>query len=587
VSAVEAPALDAVTFSVVRHGLIAAARKAYTAFKRTGMLPLIYEGGDFAVSLFDDRLNLIAEAAALPLFAGALGNTVPRTVEEIGRDRLRPGDTLLTNIPYLHGSHPPDVVLIEPVFFEERPVAFVALRGHMGDLSGDSFIATSTTEVFQEGLLLPPLKLYDAGELNETVVSIVRANSRLPATTVGDFLAGAGALRAGTAALQALLGKHGTDTYYAVVDEILDHGERIARQGVERIPDGVYTAEGALDDNGVARGVPVPLRVTVTVEGSHMTIDTTGSAGQQAGPYNCPMAYTQAIARMCLKTLATPDIPSNGGEHRVVTVVAPEGTIFNPTPTAPSFLSAITTIHLAELILHALAPALPDEIPAMSGSDLGGVVCLLRHPRTGRYGVSMYVGGSGFGARRGRDGTSAIYARQASDLQTVPLEVLEARYPTIRVRYELDQDSGGPGRWRGGLGMVEEEEFLSDGLAAMTADKTSGASPIAALDGGRSPKRLNGVIFYYGSDHEVGPPSCKRSHLAIAPGDRYLSWTAGGGGFGDPLERDPELVARDVRDEYVSPASAIADYGVVLGPAGDVDAEATGARRAELRGGRR
>jgi N-methylhydantoinase B len=551
--------VDPVTQAVVRNALVGATQKAFVAFRRTAMIPILYEGSDFAFSLYDDRLNLVAEAAAVPLFAGALGDTVPRLLQAIGRQRLRPQDILLTNLPHLNGSHPPDGVLVDPVFHDERLVAFFALRAHMGDLGGTGFGA----DVFQEGLQLPPLKLYDAGSINQTVVDIIRANSREPVATAGDFIAGAGALRTGSAALRAAIDRYGLDTYYATVDAILDHGERVARQSIARIPDGDYHASGAMDDNGILRGVPVPVEVTVRVRGSDLTVDTTGSAPEQKGPINCPWPYTQAVCRMALKTLATSGIPSNSGEHRVLTVVAPPGSLYNPGPAAASFLSSRPTIHLVELILTALAPALPGELPAMSGGDVAGVTYRLKSLRSGRYTINAsIVLGSGFGARAGADGPSAIYARQAAGLQLVSGEVLETRAPVIRVRCELDQDSGGPGRWRGGLGMIEEEEYLSEGTGGASSDRTSGASPVLGLAGGLPPRRLNGVIHYYGSDHELGPPSCKRAGLPLKPGDRHLAWTAGGGGYGDPRQRDPAAVASDVKNGYISEEAAREVYGV-------------------------
>jgi N-methylhydantoinase B len=285
---------------------------------------------------------------------------------------------------------------------------------------------------------------------------------------------------------------------------------------------------------------------------------------------------------MVLKTLATPDIPSNSGEHRALTLVAPEGSIFNPTPTAPACLSCLTATQLGDLILDALAPALPDEIPAPSNGDIVGFMALLVHPKTQRMGVSSLTVATGLGAKRGADGPSALFGRQASGLQTEPLEVLEARYPTVRRRYELDPDSGGPGTWRGGLGLVEEQEYYAHGMGTMMAVRTSGAWPVLGLEGGLPPKRLNGVVAHPGTDRELGPPNCMQAGFPLAPGDRYIAWTAGGGGFGDPLGRDPEAVRWDVKNGYVSPESARDVYGVVLDAAGALDVAATDARRREL-----
>jgi N-methylhydantoinase B len=219
----------------------------------------------------------------------------------------------------------------------------------------------------------------------------------------------------------------------------------------------------------------------------------------------------------------------------------------------------------------------------MSGGDRASTGALLPDPEGDGWGYLVYVGAAGMGAKRGADGASALYARTASGLLLVGAEVMETRHPVLRRRCELDSNSGGPGRWRGGLGMIEEEEFLAEGIGACTSDRTSGVSPVLGLEGGGPPKRLNGVRYFPGTDRELGPPSCKHTNLALGPGDTYIAWTAGGGGFGDPLDRDPASVAWDVKNEYVSARSAAEDYGVVLAPDGASDPAATLARRAELR----
>jgi N-methylhydantoinase B len=566
VAAVDQPLtrVDPVTYAVVRNGLIAAGRAAFTAFKRTAMHPLIYEMHDFAVSVYDDRLNLIADSADLPALSGSLGETVPSMVAAIGRENLGPGDVLLCNLPHLQGMHPPDGILVEPVFVDGEIAAFMVLRSHMGDVGGASIFPTTTTEVFQEGLLLPPLKLVEAGVTNDLVVRIIGANSRLPDVTVGDFLGGVAGVRIGAAALRTLIERYGVETYHAVVDELLDHGERTARHGVEQIPDGVYTAESALDDNGVLAGVPVPVKVTVTVAGSDLIVDTTGSAPQQAAPINCHHVLTQASARFALKTFATPGIPANSGEHRVLTTIAPEGSMFNPAPTAASFFASRPVAHLVELIFVALAQALPGEAPAMSGCDLAATHSLIRNPRSGRFTFSVGVSAPGHGARQGGDGPSALNLRGGAGVLAVAAEVLEQRFSIVRHRYELVPDSGGPGRWRGGLGMETEQEYLSDGLGFIGSYMSSGAGPILGLAGGRGPSRMNGIRYYAGTDKELAPPNCRADNLPIAPGDRAISWTAGGGGYGDPLERDVAAVAQDVKNDYVTRERALEDYGVAV-----------------------
>jgi N-methylhydantoinase B len=582
----EAEGIDPVTFAVVRNALISCARQMLSVLKRTTMSPVLYEASDFGIALYDDRLNVVAEAPGVPVFVGSLDDCIRITVDALGGpDALAPGDVLLNNHPYLTAGQPVDAVLIEPIFIEgDRLIGYGAIRAHMGDFGAINIYPTNTTEIFQEGLLLPPLKLYEAGVLNDTVLRIIKANSRIPFETAGNVLASAGALRAGSIAVKDVIAKHGLDTYYATVDELLDHGERVARERLSRIPDGVYTYEGAADDDGVVLGVPVQMKVAVTIEGGHMTIDTTGSADQTAGPMNCPWGYTLATARFVLKCLATSHIPANSGERRVVTLVAPEGSMFNPVEPAPTWLSWLTSMQLADLIIAAITPALGDDMPSMNGGDVCTTIALLHDERKGRWAVHIGNGGPGHGAKQGRDGDSALCHPVTANFGVIPVEIAESRSPIIRRRFELEQDSGGAGQWRGGLGTVIEDEYLAAGVAGATSERTTGAFPVVGRNGGLGPQHLSGMRWYVGTDRER--PVGKASNLEIRAGDVIESWAAGGGGYGDPLARDADLVARDVKGDYVSRDSAHNLYGVVLNEGFVVDSQATDERRAELRAAR-
>ena len=382
------------------------------------------------------------------------------------------------------------------------------------------------------------------------LVKIIRANSRIPAETAGNFLAGAGALRAGSRALNAVIDKYDLDTYYATVEELLDHGERVAREGVAEIPDGTYTAEDWMDDDGVRIGEPDFLKVTITVDGSALTIDLTGSAEEQLGAINCPWGYTLTTCRFSLKRLVSPDISPNGGEHRPLTVIAPERTLFNPVSPAACFVGFLSSLRLSDMIVSALAPALPDRIPADNGGDLVGILAYLRQPQSGRWAFFWDDGGIGHGAKRGKDGMSALIHPMSAGIEYLPAELLETRMPILKRRHELETDSGGPGEFRGGLGAVVEYELQSDGISVAICEK-SRASQVRGLAGGSGPPHLNEIVFFPGTDRELHLG--KKADIPIAPGDVVRSRAAGGGGYGDPLRRDPERVASDVLDGYVSP----------------------------------
>ena len=565
--------LDPITFAVVRNGLISAALEMYWVYKRTTMLPVLYEYNDFGMSIYDDRLNLVAEAPGLPIFSGSLDDCIERTLAEVGgAESLAEGDILLNNHPYLTAGQPADASLIEPIFHGGKLIGFGALRAHMGDLGAKGPYPTNSTEIYQEGILFPGIHLYREGVLDEVVIKILKANSRIPAETAGNVLAGAGALRAGSRVLRQLVDKYGLETYYSTIDELLDHGERVAREGIAAIPDGESSAEDYIDDDGITPDVPVKVVCKVTIDGSDMIIDTTGSAPEQLGPINCPWGYTLCTGRFSLKRLVTPDIPPNGGEQRALKVIAPEGSLFNPVPPAATFISWVTSLRLADMIVSALAPAMPDKIPAENAGDLCGILAYLKHPETGRYCFFWDDGGIGHGAKDGADGMSALVHPISAGIEYLPAELLETRMPVIKKRHELTQDSGGPGKFRGGLGSASEFEIQSEGVAVAISDKGK-ASVTKGMNGGMSPPEQNAVIVYAGTERELRLG--KKSDFYLNHGDIVISQPTGGGGFGNPRERDPERVAADVRNEYVSRESAEQHYAVVIDDEGNVDVEAT------------
>lgn len=574
--------IDPITFAVVRNGLISASRDMYRVFKRTTMLPVLYEYNDFGISLYDDRLNLIAEAPGLPIFTGSLDDCIERTLNVIGgRDNLAPGDILLNNHPYLTAGQPADAALIMPIYYESEIVAFSALRAHVGDLAAKGPYPVDSTEVYQEGIIFPGLKLYEEGELNEDVIRIVKANSRLPAETAGNILAGAGALRGGGRALTALIEKYGTKVYYGTIDKLLEHGERIAKDGISDIPDGTYEFEDYLDDDGVDIGEPVRLHCKVTIDGSQMIVDLSESAPQQRGAVNCPWGYTLTTCRFALKRLASPSVPPNSGEHRLLKVIAPEGSVFNPIAPAACFVGWVTSLRLSDMIVSALAPAAPDKIPAENAGDLVSILAYVKQPESGNLAFFFDDAGIGHGAMRGADGMNALIHPMSAGIEYLPTELLETRMPILRHRHELQRDSGGPGKWRGGLGALCEHEMLNEGLAVSICDRTR-ASEIRGLAGGMGPPHKNAIILFPGTDREMRLG--KKADIPVSAGDRVVSLPAGGGGYGDPMEREPRKVARDVRNDYVSRQMAEEAYGVALTDDGKVDEERTADLRSDSSG---
>jgi N-methylhydantoinase B len=572
----EERALDPVTFAVVRSGLTSAAVDIHWVFKRTCTLPILYEGNDYGAAVYDSRLNAFSESPAAPLFSGALDDCIHRMVAEIGVENLRPGDVLFTSDPGLHGCHAPDAPFAEPIFYEDALVGYAALRCHVGDLAAINFYPTASTSSYQEGLMVPPIKVYKEGNLNDDLMRIVRANSRMPIETAGNFMASAAALHAGRDRVLKVIDQYGLGTYFAAVDGMLDHGERIARQRIDEIPDGTYQIEDSISDDGVNVGEPIKLACRVTIDGSSMTVDTTGSAEQVEGPYNCPFGSTLAAARFSLTKLIGADAASPG-QHRTLEVIAPRGSVYNPViPPAASWNSYLPQVRLCAMIANALAPALPTLVPAPHPADYPLILAMLEDPETRRPSFFAMDTGTGLGAKKGADGASALVNEIGAGVEITPAEVLEVRHPVLRHRLELVTDSGGPGEFRGGLGVAVEYEFLGDGVGMCTSDgiKTWG------LAGGFGAPGRDEIIMYPGTDRELRLG--KASELPLSAGDREISITAGGGGYGDPWRRDVNKVLRDVRNGYVSRQAAESIYGVVFGLDGEIDQRATVRRRTEL-----
>ena len=575
--------IDPITFSVFRNGLVSAARDMRTMFKRTVMLPIIYEYNDFGMSLYDSQVRLIADAPGIPIFLGSLDFCIEATLAEVGgRDALAEGDVVLSNHPYMTGGHPADAAVFSPIFHEGSIVGFSALRSHIGDTGAKSVYPVDSTEIFQEGTIFPGVKLYDRGRLDDNIIRILKANSRLPTETAGSVLAGAGALRLANQKVAGLLDAYGRTVYEGVVEEIFAHGERTVREAIARIPDGTYSYENHMDDDGVGSD-PVKVACDVVIAGSEVTVDLSRSAGVQTGGVNCPWGYTLATARFALKRLTTPELPPNSGEYRPVSVIAPAGSLFNPSPPAASFLGYMTSARLVDVITHALADAQPDIIPAQNGGDLAFVIAIVEDPRTERLSLFFDDSAIGHGAMMGRDGMDALVHCWTAGIEAMPAEIMETRMPLVKRRLELMTDSGGPGQFRGGMAAEAAFEVRGKGSAVSACEK-SFASRVEGLWGGWEAPETNSIVFFPDTDRELRLG--KKSDIAVAPGDVFIMRPGGGGGVGHPVDREIQAVVDDVKNGYVSLADAERVYGVVFVRDGDdVDIAATDARRSKLRAG--
>lgn len=558
----DAPA-DPISVAVVRANLTAVARDVFSVFERTTMLPVLYDVHDFGVSLFDDRLNLIADAPGVPEFVGSLDYALEAILDSFrGGADLEPDDVLISTHPFLTGNHPPDASVIAPVFVAGSIAGYCGLKAHMGDLGSIDTYPCDSRSMYEEGLLLPPAKLYRKGELNRDLAAIIETNSRLPRETLGNILAGGAALRLGAHKFGDVVARFGFDVYRAAVDQLLEQSEREVRCVLAGIADGVYAATDWLDDNGIEPG-KIPLVCTVTVQGSDLTVDTTGSAQQQEGPFNSTLPMTMAACRLALKRLTTQDqLPSNSGEHRPLRLVAPEGSIFNATPPAATFQMALTAQRLGELVHTALAAAAEDLIPVASAGDATFISGMASWP-SGKLAFLDGMAPIGYGATATSDGESALFHFPLAGLKLSSAEVTEVRMPILLRSCELCTDSGGPGRHRGGLGARLVWEMLGDGVTNVFAEKLT-TTAIDGRAGGHPAGQRNAVTIRPGQTDEVA--GGKRAQIELRRGDVIVVQGGSGAGYGNPFERDPNAVANDVRQGFVSVEAARQAYGVAVDP---------------------
>ncbi len=573
--------LAAATTEVIRSYLASAAEEMRRTLIRTAFNPVIYEVLDFGISIYDADLQLMADARSLALFLGANDYAIRKGVEYVGAENLERGDIVLMNYPYWNSAHAMDVTLFAPIFAEtndgggaDKPFAYTCIRAHWMDLGAkDPGYVLDSTDMHQEGLIMPGLKVYKCGKPDREIYELIRFNSRMPDLVIGDLEAQVSATRTGERRLMELHRKFGGDALKQAVSQIVAHGEAVARRELAKLPRGTWTATDLVDDDGVS-DAPVPIAVTVTIDDAGMHCDFSASSPAVRGPINMPFGLTQTVCKLVLKSLTTPDLPSNAGHFRPLTVVAPPGNLFHAIYPAATF--TLWTAHLAlELVYKALAQGMPERLAASSGGDVMGFM-MVGHDAAGQLYAVSNNDAIGWGGTVDHDGANATNHISGSLVRNTPIEVMEMKTGMFIEAFELLPDSGGPGRHRGGLGVRRRIRFRTPGEFLSVTKKTR--TPNWALDGGVE-SRPNAVRLYADSPQERRVGTYR---AAIAAGDVVECLTGGGAGYGDAFERDPDAVAEDLRDGYVSVDAARNAYGVVtLG--GAVDEAGTAALRAERR----
>lgn len=539
--------LDPVTVEVMRHRLEGIANEMQATLLRSSFSPIVKEGLDASAGLFTADGQTLAQSCSIPIHLATLIPAVARITETFPPATMAPDDTYVLNDPYCGGTHLPDIAVVQPVFAGGRIIAYSAAMTHhqdMGGLSAGS-VPTNATEIFQEGLRIPPLKFRDRGAVNATLEAIIRQNVRIPDTVMGDIHAQVSACSIGARRLAELAAKEGDNALIAVFGELLDRSEAMTRMALAAMPDGTYRAVDWLDNDGVELDKPIRIEVAVTIRGDSIGIDFTGTSPQVRGPLNCVPSGSLAAACYAVRALTDPKIPTNGGCFRPISLHLPEGTLVNPREPAPVNARTSTIKRITGTIIGALAAALPDRVPAHSAGQMVIVAFGGRTPE-GRPFVTGDLIAGGSGASRTGDGVDVIET-DATNCMNLPAEAAEMEAPIRLNRVALRPDSGGDGEHRGGLGTVREYEALVDDVS-FTHRSERHFSAAAGLLGGGPGARARSVIHRRdGTTEEIPSKIVTR----LNRGDRVVIETAGGGGYGDPARRGAEARAADVADGKV------------------------------------
>jgi N-methylhydantoinase B len=551
-------AVDPITTEIIRSAFRAAADEMNATLIRSAYTPIIYEMKDCSVALLDADHRVLGQSAGLPIFLGNLEICTRLTEQAYGREAWKPGDVWVMNDSYMTGTHLNDMTVFGPIFHDDELVGFAACRAHWLDVGAkDPGGPMDSTEIYQEGIRVPPLKVVDGGVERPDVVELLGRNSRFSYPAVGDLGAQIACVNTGVTRLGAVIDRHGLGTVLAAREEIFAQTERYEREAIAAIPDGTYDAEGCLDDNGVT-DEPCWVRVRVEVSGDEMVVDLTGSDDMQAGPVNCGEAQAISAARVAYKLLINPDNPPDGGAFRALTVRVRTGSLLAAEDPAPCQWYFTPLGLLIDLVVKALAEVLPEQAAAASYGDSMVISLSGIDPRNGRPWLDLEPTVGGWGAWQGSDGQDGLINNVNGSLKDLPIEVMETKFPLRLSEYGFRTDSGGAGRWRGGNGIVRQYEVGCEEATLYLWFERS-KTPAWGLFGGHDATPPI-VVVNEGREDEQRLLKCSR--VKLRRGDVIRTMTGGGGGFGPPGERDPELVRADVRDGHVSAEQARELYGV-------------------------
>jgi N-methylhydantoinase B len=571
------PETDPVTTEIIRNGVLAVTEEMKTNLMRTAYNIIIYEALDFTVGIFTTEGETVSIGIGLPMFIRGMAATVKAKIAHFGPDGIKPGDIYVTNDAYLTGSHLNHMTFTLPIFADNELVGFACCMAHWIDIGGT--LGGMTTDIYSEGLQLPILKYQDEGKISTNIEEIIKMNVRMPARAMGDLRAQVTAVKTGEKRFAELIGRYGKDAVLQSIASIMDHSEAESREQTLSIPDGVYEAESYMDDDGIDIGKPIPIRVKVIVEGDEMTIDLSDISSQVRGFYNSGVTTGHACAQVAFKCLTSPTgYPINDGSFRNLTSIVPMGKVVSAERPAPMRWWMTFPMTVVDTVFKALEPAIPHRVIAGHHADLIVVMFHGVNPRTKEFFIGNFGPlGGGWGAKLTEDGQNGVVCINDGDTHNSPNEQVEAKFPVLVESNSLIQDSGGPGKHRGGLGIERIVQARTNIVVNTQIDRVH-CKPWG-LNGGDDAQG-NSVALRLEGEWKDDFPNAKVLTAQLKEGEAFCLRSGGGGGFGPALERPAEKVAADVKQGYVSVAAAVNAYGVVVDPETfELDVAATEMRR--------
>jgi N-methylhydantoinase B len=550
--------INPILFEVIRNALSEATEEMSACLQRTAYSTNIKTRLDYSSAFLDAQCRMVAQAFCQPAHLVTIGRIVPRAIAEIGGNNLQPGDTLMVNDPHRQASHLNDIFLIAPFYYKGELFGYFSNICHHVDVGGGAPASIGAfREIYQEGLILPVVKLVSGGRIEEDILKLVLANVRAKKEVAGDLRAQISANESGMRRLSDLLDRYGADTVNRYIERLIDYSEERVLSELAKLPQGSFIGEDQLDDDGISSD-PVRFKAQITLDGRSITFDFSGTDKQRAAPMNCNLTQTFTACVYVLKCLIDQDIPLNEGFYRPIHVIAPQGCAVNATHPTAIVGGWEVSMRLCELLFAALSKALPASVPA----GCKGMVCHVgfggRDPGSGDYYCFLETLAGGYGGRASSDGPDAVQTH-FQNTQNAPVEETELNYPVRIPRYALAPDSDGPGRWRGGLGLIREYVYVGhEPLVTTLADRAK--FPPLGLFGGGSGKLARYTLTANGTTRDI--PS--KGTIQVLPGEVLRVQTCGGGGYGKPWERDTQFVLRDVREGKVSVERAHDIYGVAI-----------------------